>query len=338
MTIPTAHRRRKASLLAAIVGVALALSGCASAAPGDNADPSTTHGEHFSVTVKHDLGETTLTKKPERIVLLDSYSIDIFASTLDVEPVAFWYANDGEELASSMPWFKGFDTAEVDSDLVSGDFKASPEVIATWEPDLIVAPYWLVDEGIYAQLEKIAPTYVVPSSNTMEDNVLTLGALTGTTEKAEQALNEVENAYTAARERLSGLQGKSFIEAIVWDESTLRLGFTGDLAERLGLVRADNMPSAEELSSADPSDNRISLENIDQLNADVVFIGIHPDPSIVDVLNADPRFADLPAQRNGTLILADAAFADAFGSPGGQLWRLEERILPQLEGSALNKG
>lgn len=333
-------RRGAATLLAASLSAALLLTGCG----GGGADEEPTGSSEapaaagYPVTVDTAYGEITLERRPERIVALSAAYVDMLAS-IDERPVAFsagrW--TDGRQLLTDHPWLEGIDVELLDPSLAPTAFEVSPEALAAHAPDLILGSIHNVPEDQYAQLSEIAPTFVgtEPDQATdWRDYLGALGTLTGRTEEAAEALAGVETAYAAARERLPGLQGRTY-NSTSFSVETNDFGFgSGTWLDGLGLVPAENQPPP--FSGAD----RLSLENIDQLAADVLVTGAAPGDSgdVRAALEADPRFAELPAHRNGTVIFNDIRTTLASASAPGPLsltWLLE-RVVPQLEESALN--
>ncbi len=203
------------------------------------------------------------------------------------------------------------------------------------EPDLIVS--WgggAIDEGIYGQLSQIAPVYepVVTEDSGWKQYIEELGLLTGKSDEASQVINDVDAELAAARDQLPGLQGATFNGAYYQSASNdLRLPTTYSWISDLGLTLADNHPQPGEEQVI------ISLENLDEFAGDVATVSYYSDEDQAAV-EGDPRFEELPSAQNGTFIWADDPLSRSFTSsgPAGVLWGLE-RILPQLEESALNQ-
>lgn len=328
------YRRRGTVFLAALLGSALFLSGCSTTDPDETAPATPNSDDAFPVTIDTAYGEITVDEKPERIVALNAELLDALVA-LDEEPTAFaGYVETEEELISQRPWLEGIYTSDLVPELVGEDYKAAVEAIASWEPDLIVGTIWTIDESLYEQLSQIAPTYagVDPDSNTDWDvTVRALASLTGKTDEAERVTAEVDAAFADARDRLPGLQGKTYNGGSYRDQNFILAG--GKYWEDLGLLPADGQPDSLGGNSA-----TVSLENLDQLTADVLVFWLYGDPDAQAEIESDPRFAELPAVENGTVVWSNNQQATAV-SPAGPhsfLWWLEE-VVPLLEQSALNQ-
>lgn len=98
------------------------------------------------------------------------------------------------------------------------------------------------------------------------------------------------------------------------------------------MVPADNQPVAGDESSY----TSISLENLGQLDADLVTIGTWPAPEIIETLDADPRFAELPASKNGAIVFFDTQMVLSSNGPTATQWLLD-KIVTQLKDSPLNR-
>ncbi|MFY1634862.1 ABC transporter substrate-binding protein [Solwaraspora sp. WMMB335] len=339
MTI-SARPRRGIALSGALLSATLLLAGCSgSSGPGETQD---TKGKGpgagtYPVTIDTAYGEITLKERPERIVALGRQSnyVDMLAA-IGVEPVAFAVdgAPDEAALLASYPWFEGLTTAEFDPKMITAEQKAWPEAIAEHDPDLILGDIWGIDEQLYGQLSQIAPAYVGVDKDAVtgwKDHLTALGALTGHPDEASQVVSDIEGQLSTARDRLSGLQGKTYNFGVVL-EGMFRFG-GATFPDDLGLVPAENQGTP-----TGTTHESLSLENLDQLQADVLLIGVFADPDARSGLEADPRFAELPASKNGTVVFIDRQLANASGStpgPASLAWLLE-RVVPQLAASRLN--
>jgi iron complex transport system substrate-binding protein len=343
MTRPTV-RTRTTSLLVTLVGAALALTGCAAqtTAADDVAPSSDTAG--FPVTIDTAYGEVTVAEAPERIVALSGRHLELLTA-LDETPVAFAdYTSDDEQFVASYPWLEGTYEGEPDPNLFTAEYQPSPEAIAALEPDLILTNIWQTDEKVYEQLSQIAPTYVGIETDTntaWQDDLTALAALTGHDEQVvDDAEAELDSALSAATEKLAGLQGKSFYVAALGDGEQLWLTeYAAAPLLGLGLEPGDGQPVEGSEAADAPT---FSQENIDQLTADVVLIAAeNRDPSgeFRAALEADPRLAELPASKNGTLIFLDPGQWNAVngGTATSLIWWLDQ-IEPVLDESELNRG
>ncbi|MGO1623381.1 ABC transporter substrate-binding protein [Micrococcaceae sp. AOP34-BR2-30] len=338
--ITSIARKRLIATMAAVIGVAVALTGCTTAAPDtdDTTAPAAEAGA-FPVTVDAAYGAVTVPEKPERIVALGGQTVDVLIS-IGVQPAIFAeagaYSNEPNEetLIAQYPWLEGQYTGELRPEISGSDGKASVEAIAALEPDLIIAGWWNVDEQIYGQLSAIAPTFVGLETDQNTDwggLVESLGTLTGESGAASETLANVESTFATAAERLHGLQGKTY-NSVAFSAGTGEFRFPGrSYLEDLGLQAAEN----QGIQTA--NDQSFSLENLEELDADVLLIGIWGDPNSQATLEADPRLAGLPAYKNETLLWNDFQQAVAENSPGPMSlsWLLEQ-VVPVLEKSALN--
>jgi len=196
---------------------------------------------------------------------------------------------------------------------------------------------------MYEQLSQIAPTYVGIETDTntaWQDDLTALAALTGNDPAvvAEQEA-DLEAALADSAEKVPGLQGTTFFVAALGDGEQLWLTeYAAAPVLGLGLEPGEGQPLLGEDAADAPT---FSQENIDQLTADVVFIAAEnrdPSGTFRAALEADPRLADLPASKNGTLIFLDPGQWNAVngGTAASVQWWLTQ-IVPLLEDSALNQ-
>ncbi len=328
-------RKHLTTLLASAATAALLLTGCGGPGGGGPTATPSSESRDFPVTVDAAHGKLTLDKKPERIVALSDTSADVLLS-LGVTPEAYFAARDDKMLRNS-PWLeKIFDRN--DPTLVNADWSRSPEAIAAHRPDLIVGDILNVPDKLNGPLSSIAPTYAaeVPSGIRPDwRKVLAdFGKLTGTSEQAEQVAVEVDGLVAESRGRLPGLQGKTY--NVIDDVDSNKVWFnSGALLNDLGLVPAKNQGT--DFSAQAPS---LSMERLGDLQADVLVV-LDWSGKLRPLLEADPRFAKLPASRNGSVIFLDASAGNAFAvpSPLSLTWLFKESgFVDRLARTPLNSG
>ncbi|WP_235900473.1 ABC transporter substrate-binding protein [Lolliginicoccus suaedae] len=309
--------------LAAILAIMLSLSACG------YTDPASTSGEAFA-TVDTAYGELTLDSEPKRIVALTTQYVDMLAA-IDVEPLAFSGGAPEDEMLGSNPWLEGQYAAEYHADLVTAEYAANLEAVAALEPDLILATTYLVPEDAYERISQIAPAYVGEQvgNNDWDVTFEALGELVGEPAAVDEAMAQLQGEFDDVRNRLPGFQGKTY-NFVRFDGPSFAFG-NGSWLKQFGLVPNENQDDTQ----ADPS-YTVSLENLDELDADALAIFIYSAPQ--EDLEGDPRFQQLPASQNGTVVFADWAVATAGNSPGPHSLRwLTEKLLPQFESSPLNQ-
>jgi iron complex transport system substrate-binding protein len=337
--IHTRVRPRAHALLAAAVGFALTLSACGSG-DSESADGS---GTGSGATIDTAYGKITVPDEPKRIVALSGRHIELL-TLLDEKPVAFTdYGADDKGIVSSYPWLKGTYEGTATPELFTADYLPSPEEIAELDPDLILTTIWQTDKQLYKQLSKVAPTYVgieTKTNTSWQDDLAALATLTG---HDPAIVDEVESDYATdlaeVAAKIPALKGATFQVAALGDGNQFFLTeYAADPLLGLGLEPGKDQPIDGEGGKAAIG---FSQENIDKLTADVVLIAAeNRDPSgkIRAALEADPRLADLPASKNGTLIFLDPGQWNAVngGTATSVLWALEQ-IVPTLAASPLNQ-
>lgn len=331
-------RTRASALLAALLVGTLALTACATGDDNTNRpadDNANTTAEGYPVTIDTAYGEITLDKKPERIVVLTPQYVDLLTS-IGEQPIATNTGDfaDEDNFFEFYEWLDGKYDGEIDASLLNAEVQGVPEAIASYDPDLILGNVWSVPEDLYAQMSDIAPTYAGrnPGAATdWEELLADLGVMTGKEAEATGAIDGYEAEMLDAKTRLPGFEGRTFFTGHYINQE-YNLGGLGIYPD-LGMEPAEGQPL--EFSSNPIS---ISLENIDQLTADVLAISVHVDPTGKDELEADPRFAALPAVQNGTVLWGDwqSARASAEPGPASLSWYLES-VVSQLEQSPLNQ-
>jgi iron complex transport system substrate-binding protein len=209
--------------------------------------------------------EVTIPANPGRV--LGSYLEDSLV-TLGVTPVAQWSVPNGVQdyLAAEL---KDVPTISYDLPL---------EAVTSFAPDLILIPSESsVQNGIYDQLNKIAPTYVIGDELNQDwrKSLLKIGEILNKTPEAEKAIKDYEDKAAAAKEKLSGAIGQESV-AILWlvqknfyiVDETRSSGAV--LYTDLG-VKLPNLVTEIPVGTR-ATWNPISLEKLSELTADHIFL------------------------------------------------------------------
>ncbi|MBX3015567.1 MAG: iron-siderophore ABC transporter substrate-binding protein [Caldilineaceae bacterium] len=157
----------------------------------------------FPVTIEHKYGSTTLTAKPERIVLVGLVEQDALLA-LGIVPVATreWW---GERPGAIFEWATAqLGDAPLPEVLPGGDLNF--EQIATLQPDVIVGLYAGLTEEEYTTLSQIAPTVAQPAAHPdwgipWQELTQTIGLIVGKSAEAEQLIADLEARFVQIREQ-----------------------------------------------------------------------------------------------------------------------------------------
>ncbi|WP_072801798.1 iron-siderophore ABC transporter substrate-binding protein [Rhodococcoides yunnanense] len=172
-------------------------SGTDSAAPASNDSSGA-----FPVTIEHARGSTTIESEPQRVVTI-GYTDHEPLLALGVTPVGVgqWWGSGMDE---SWPWVEQYWKDQKPTYINTAD-EVNYELIASLEPDLILALYADVDEESYSRLTQIAPTvaqspdydaYTTPWT----EMTLTAGKAVGKQAEAEKLIADTEAAFATVRQ------------------------------------------------------------------------------------------------------------------------------------------
>lgn len=263
-------------------------------------------------TIPHDLGETQICGSPQRIVALDTHSLDLLLA-LGVEPVGF--AEDRRALIGSpQPGASVVGVKYLGDRLTTQPahigISQSPslETILMLQPDLILGRLWGGAE--YQALSKIAPT-LLPLEEDAPDHWRTrlqiLGQALQREERAAAVLAEYDQQVSQAQANLADYQGKSVLllsmsglEHIgIFNHET----FAGHLLETVGLsllVPPDLTPVHSEIV--------VSVEILPQLNPDLIIVMASGDSQVEQIQNLwsnHPILRSLPAYQSNQIYFVD---------------------------------
>ena len=321
-------KKKLLSVLLSISVMGAAFTGCGATEEANTATDATVtaeatetsntnNEETFPLTIKHAFGETVIESKPERVVTLAWANQDAILA-LGVVPVGVSAANYGLMTDNRLhPWsddaFKslGVDSPNVFKDETGWDYEA----IATCEPDVIIASYSGFTEEEYNLLSEIAP--VVPFLETAwktnwREQTITNATAIGMKAEGEKLVEETDALITEKLADYPELEGKT--AAYFWisqdDMSTFYAYLPNDprasYLNDLGFKTPDSILSLAE--STEDFSVTISRENTDQLS-DVDIMVVYGDQGLLEALQADPLMSQIPAVKNGAVVLIDSETA-----------------------------
>ena len=263
-----------------------------------------------SVKVDTLKGEVEVPADPKNVVALNSPAGDA-AAGLGVKPVAVASTKD-----QIMPWQKGVTDDVADGSLINAEYAPNLEKIAAYEPDVIFAAPWnIADDATYDQLSDIAPVIIpdTESANPDWDEMTEqVGEALGKSDEAEELIDKTKDKLEAVGADL-GVDGKSY-QLISPRADGIYFGNAAPL-ELFGLEPGQHQ-TPEEVNKF-----TLSAENLDQLDADYLFVWAMDDDGKKQVVD-NPNYDSLPSVKNGTATFIDADFATAVNaaSPASLDW------------------
>ncbi|MDF0531790.1 iron-siderophore ABC transporter substrate-binding protein [Tsukamurella sp. 8F] len=301
---------RVAAPVAMILAFLLVLAGCSSSSGGDrkgagNTDVAT-GGERFGTadadtaklgtdaapgvfprTIKHANGETTLEKKPTRIVVLDTGELDDVL-TLGVTPVGMVTTKG----ANPVPSYLAGRVRDVPS---VGEINALDlEAIAELEPDLILGSKLRAD-NLYPTLAKIAPTvFSIRPGFPWKENFRLVGTALGMEKQTVDTLNTYADHAKALKTEVTG---NPTISLLRFMSGRTRLygnkSLIGVILQDAGLARPTDQNVAELAVE-------ISRENLAKADGDYLFYTSYGTPAATaeQAVLGSPGWQQLGAVRN----------------------------------------
>jgi iron complex transport system substrate-binding protein len=297
----------------------------------------------FPVTLKNAWGGTEVKKKPLKVATVSDGDTSI-ALALGLVPVISPDIEDGDPVAE-------YKQRAIDK-LNAGKLKTYDDsdgtdygAIAAEQPDVILGMNtWSMDAD-YEKLAPIAPvvTYTDKKhadSLTWQERLKGAAKALGLTGRAEEIIAANEKAVTDAAAAGPQLKGKTYTYAVVHPEQITFMSHRDQdpgVFERLGLRKTDK---AEEYTA---KKNAVSLENLDQLEADILLV-TYPfgDEGVLSAseLENNKLFTALKVVKDGhfqvipseNTLASSLAYPDALSAP----W-VVEKLAPILVKAAAGK-
>ncbi|RMI28367.1 ABC transporter substrate-binding protein [Nocardia stercoris] len=286
-----AHSRTRIGARALIAAVTTALT-LTIAACGSSSDTQSGAGD--KVSVNHRRGTTEITGVPTRIVALGNQWLDAL-EILGATPIGYL---DNVSIVSGgdVPW----EPASLPKDRAIQPGGDLVEKVAAMNPDLILAPSFLVDQTKFDKLSRLAPTITDLTAAQVDpwsEQVKTLGRVLHKEADADKAIADIYGNIDAVGRKYPGLKGKTFLTSFLAGPQQLMVladakDGSSELFVRLG------MTVPEKLAAQTGAGGRLSLspERVGDLTSDLLVASGNEAN-----YKALPGYADLPSVRKNSV-------------------------------------
>ncbi|MEO3976449.1 ABC transporter substrate-binding protein [Streptomyces sp. CAU 1734] len=330
MNRPIRRRTTVRTLLATAVCVGL-VSACGGTDSGDASGSPKGGGGQYPLTLTNAWDKTVVEKKPLKVATTSDGDTSI-ALALGLVPVITPDVEDG----GPVPEYKkrGMDKLGVGKLKKYDDSDGTDyEAIAAEDPDVILGMNsWSMDAD-YAKLAPIAPVITYTDKKhadvlPWEDRLKTAAKALGLSEKADEVIAANRKAVTDAAAAHPELKGKRYTYSVVHPEQLTYMSYADQdpgVLEKLGLVKD------EKSKKYTAKKNRISLENLDELESDLLLM-TYPfgDEGLLSAseLESNKLFQslDVVKRKNFTVIPSENTLASSMAYPDAlsASWVVEE--------------
>ena len=288
-------------ILMAVLAVIIAACGSASSSDSSSNEGSASTDsktEEEELVIQHELGETTVQKNPEKVVVFDFGALDTL-DKLGVEVAGV----PQENVPSYLSKYEG-ETYENVGSLKEPDFEKISEIA----PDLILISGRQAEA--YEELSKIAPTVFigVDTTNYMEsfaNNVTMLGEIFGKEEQAKEELATMTESVKQLNEKASA-SGKNGLIILSTGGKISAYG----PGSRFGIIHDEfGVTPVDENIEASTHGMSVTFEYIAEKNPDYLFV-IDRDQVVGGETEASKGLDnelvnDTKAAQNGNIVYLD---------------------------------
>lgn len=253
--------------------------------------------------VQHQLGKSCIPVNPQRIVAMDEDSLEILVA-LGMKPIATARANrTGNKIALL--------SGKIDTIVELGrDGQPNLEKIVQLNPDLILGMF--VGSQNYELLSEIAPTVSLEFSHAgWKKTLQQFGEVLNKTQEVEKLLDayqqRVENLRSVVQQKLGDTKVSimRFYTTLEFTQFLNHLSFPGSVIEELNFI---GIPAIQrQLKGTDETYVNVSLERVDWLDADAIFIALDPGAEKNFKIYAEnPLWQTLKAVQNQQVYFVDS--------------------------------
>jgi iron complex transport system substrate-binding protein len=257
--------------------------------------PSLAFADDDKRTIKHELGTTEISGKPQRVVALE-FSFVQALNAVDVVPVGITDDNQPKRIEQLLG-------KKIDYSSVGTRLEPNLELVAALTPDLIIADE-LRHSAIYEQLSAIAPTIVLNSwegsYETIKSSVITIADALGEKAKGEQALAAHEAVIAGLVAKIPAGEKRRFLLAVANPDSMSlhsSSSFTGSVFKAMGLTPA--------IDSSDAVESGAGIERLVAVNPDVFLVATDAGATVFDQWKSNTAFNNIAAVKTGMVFQVD---------------------------------
>lgn len=248
-------------LLSIISVLALVVTACGSS-DASSSDSNGSTGESEKIMVNHELGETEVTKNPEKVVVFDYGTLD----TLDKLGIEVTGVPQGSSIPTYLEKYDGEDYQNVGS-LKEPDF----EKLAQIDPDLIIISGR--QSSLYDQLSELAPTVYLGVDTTrymesFKENLATIGNIFEKQSEIDQELQDIEQSITDLEEKAKASEKNALI-ILANDDKISAYGPNS----RFGMIHdVFGLPAVDEGIEVSTHGMNVSFEYVVEQNPDLLYV------------------------------------------------------------------
>ncbi|WFR65111.1 ABC transporter substrate-binding protein [Paenibacillus amylolyticus] len=266
--------------------------------------------------VQDQFGEVTIPAKPQNLIVFDSIYAE-YLIEMGVIPQMVLLTPEVE--AEYRPaYFKehGVQVIEVEQ------YQYNYEQLLALSPDMILTAGEGLEQGVYDELSKIAPTVALDANSEMKRAMPKLAAIFDKTEESAKVLAEFDEKAEQAKEKIAAALGDKTVLVLRVEHNRYR--FMGPKGGSSSVFFYDTLGLNSPEAIKDSTDwfSQFSLEFLPEMNPDYIFledrtlVGYDTKKSMED-LKASQVWANLEAVKNDHVFpLKTSEFVSGVGPIG----------------------
>ncbi|GAA1180234.1 MULTISPECIES: iron-siderophore ABC transporter substrate-binding protein [Nesterenkonia] len=340
MSRPSGLPRLSRALSAGLALTALlAVAACDDGATASSQSSSDSADQGEISSVEHAFGIEKIEGQPERVVTLGQGSAES-AIALGVIPVGVEEYAWGADETGYLPWIHEAveESGEELPEQFTGGTELDVEAILELDPDVILAPWSGITEEQHDVLSDIAPTIAYPEEPwtiTWEQQIEMVSTALGQEERAQELIDEVEDAFAAAARP----EWEDHTFSFIYNDGPGTLGVMFPDEQRVAMVRNLGLtvdPVVHDLDEykVEGTDSAmIGLENADMISDSELIFTFYSDEENRAEIEAQDLYASIPAIADGAVVAptdASLVTASSIISPLTVPWVID-RYEPLIE-------
>lgn len=249
-----------------LLALSLVLSACSGTSDKEVEASAKTVGKNETKVVRDQFGEVTIPTNPQHMLVLDSIYAE-YLIEMGVTPQMVIFVPEIEPDYRA-PYFEEHGVQMIEAE----QYQYNYEQLLTLSPDMIVSAGVGMEQGVYDELSKIAPTVAMDSNSEMQMAMPKLAAVFDKTEESAKVLAEFDEKAKQAQEKIAHAIGDKTVLVLRVEHNRYRFMGPKGGSSSVFFYETLGLNSPEVIKDSTDWFSQFSLEFLPEMNPDYIFL------------------------------------------------------------------
>ncbi|RAJ03133.1 iron complex transport system substrate-binding protein [Paenibacillus pabuli] len=249
-----------------LLALSLVISACSGTSDKEVEASARTAEKNETKVVRDQFGEVMIPTNPQNMLVLDSiYAEYLIEMGVTPQMVIFVPEIEPDYRAS---YFEEHGVQMIEAE----QYQYNYEQLLTLSPDMIVSAGVGMEQGVYDELSKIAPTIALDSNSEMQIAMPKLAAVFDKTEESAKVLAEFDEKAKQAQEKIAQAIGDKTVLVLRVEHNRYRFMGPKGGSSSVFFYETLGLNSPEVIKDSTDWFSQFSLEFLPEMNPDYIFL------------------------------------------------------------------